>query len=60
LLVCKVRVGSFGAEAQPASNRETKAMAGTNKGRIWVILKIKVRFNRQRFDFTAPPLPFTF
>jgi hypothetical protein len=42
-LVCKIRVGSFGAEAQPASNKEKEAnaMAGTNKGRIGFILKIK-------------------
>jgi hypothetical protein len=60
LLVCKVRLGLFGAEAQPASNKEAKAKAGTNKRRIGVILKIKVRFNRQRFSLTEPPSPFMF
>jgi hypothetical protein len=34
-------VGSFGAEAQPASNKEATAVAGTNKARIGLILKIK-------------------
>ncbi|MNO09515.1 hypothetical protein D3C81_2327450 [compost metagenome] len=48
LLVCKVSVGSFGAEAQPASNTEANAMAGTIKGRIGLILKKKVRFIPQR------------
>jgi hypothetical protein len=41
LLVCKVSVGSFGADAQPASNKEANAMTGTNKRRIGLILKIK-------------------
>ena len=36
LLVCKVRVGSFGVEALPASSKN-KHHGGTNKGRIGLI-----------------------
>jgi len=45
LLVCKVRVGSFGAEAQPASNKAPNARASTNEGRINLFLKISNVFD---------------
>jgi hypothetical protein len=34
LLVCSVRVGALGADAQPVINKEAEAIAGTNNKRI--------------------------